>query len=130
MSARASNLYLRAGVVLVMALFIGAPTPGYVSGCSTATGSVNPQEYCRGYNERVCARDKAAGRLDDSGYAGCIGNIELMCSGVSFPIGCSPSVSAVQACFDALTDPTRVGTDELMLPECGLCGGSALSEGI
>lgn len=118
MSARASNLYLRAGVVLVMALFIGAPSPGYVSGCSTATGSVNAQEYCRGYHERVCARDHHVGRIDDEENEICVANIPPMCSGVTFPVGCSPSVSAARACFDALTDITRLSIDDRMLPEC------------
>ena len=127
MSARASNLFLRAGVVVIMAMFIGAPTPGYVSGCSTGASSIDPEEYCRGYNERTCARDRVAGRLDEAGYQTCIGQIDLMCSGFNFAVGCSPSQSTVQTCFDALVDPTRVGTDDLALPECqAVCGGSAL----
>lgn len=128
MNARASNLYLRAGVVLVMALFLGAPSPGHISGCSATSGSVSGEEYCRGYYARVCERDFAARRTDEAGRDECRAQIETMCSGVTFPVGCSPSVATVQACFDALTDLARIGTPENMLPECRVCGGG--SEGI
>lgn len=109
----------------MMAMFIGAPTPGYVSGCSSGGGDVDPQEYCRGYEERVCARDRVAMRIDEAGYQGCIGQIDAICSGSNFPVGCSPSQATAQACLDALVDPMRVGTDERDLPECqAICGGS------
>ncbi|AKF06901.1 hypothetical protein [Sandaracinus amylolyticus] len=124
MSPRA-NFLLRAAVVLIMAMFVGAPTPGYVSGCSSGGSSVDPQEYCRGYNERTCARDRVAGRLDEPGYQACVGQIPLMCSGFNFGPGCNPTQSTVDACFSALVDPMRVGTDDISLPECqAVCGGS------
>jgi len=124
-SSRASNLYLRVGVVLVMAMFIGAPTPGYVSGCSTGSDDVDPVEYCRGKNERICARDQHAGRLDTAGYVACTTQIEAVCAGHTFAVGCEPTLSEVLSCFEALTDPTRVSIPAEALPECHYCDWAA-----
>ena len=126
MSARASNLLLRGGVVLIMAMFIGAPTPGYVQGCSSdATSAVDPEEHCRVYNEIACARDRAAGRIDESERQACVAQIPAMCSGVNFPVGCSPSRSSVDACYEAMRDLSRLSIDDTALPECqAICGGS------
>lgn len=128
-SQRGPNLLLRAAVLIVMALAIGAPTPGHISGCATSTGGVDPESFCTNFQTRVCARDLAVGRIDDAQFAECQGGIAGMCAGFNFAAGCSPSASTAEACYAALVDPARVGTVATLgnpgLPECQtLCGGS------
>lgn len=131
------NLLLRAVVLLVMALAIGAPSPGYVGGCQTSSGGVEPSEFCRQFQSRVCARDRAAGRIDEAGYSSCVAQIDPTCSGFNFAAGCNPTQSTAEACYSALVDPTRVGIPATLgmrgLDECiALCsgsGGGGLGEG-
>jgi hypothetical protein len=126
-SARASNFFLRAAVALVMALMIGAPTPGYVQGCSGAGGggAVDPVEFCIGKSSRVCARDEVAGRISRAEYQACIDRIPSNCEGNTFMEDCNPTFVTVQACYDALVDPLRVGTPDSGLAECmSICTGS------
>lgn len=124
-SPRGSNLLLRTAVVIVMALAIGAPTPGRISGCSTGprTG-VDPRVFCEAYENRVCARDLATGALDDAGHGACVGEIDARCSGFNFPAGCEPTESTAQACYGALIDVARLSTPANELPECNVCSGS------
>ncbi len=126
-SARRSNLMTRAALVIVMALAIGAPTPGHISGCSTSSNAADFQSFCVGFEERVCYRDAEAGRLDGDGYDACRASIENRCSGGNFPPGCAPSNSTAQACFDALVKPAdfpiEVSLGNPALPECqAICG--------
>jgi hypothetical protein len=128
-SQRRANLLLRAAVLIVMALAIGAPTPGHISGCSSSTGGVEPETFCVNFQTRVCERDRVAGRIDDAMAAECRNGIGGMCSGFNFPAGCSVSASTAEACYGALVDPPRIGTvatiGNPMLGECtNLCGGA------
>lgn len=84
--------------------------------------SVDPVEFCANYQQRVCLRDRVAGRIDMAMEEACYRQISDNCMGFSFAAGCQPTRFAADACLDALVDPPRVADDETLLPECmGLC---------
>lgn len=130
-SLRRSNLLTRAALLIVMALAIGAPTPGHISGCSASTSVVDFQTYCVGFQERVCFREAQAERIDGSGYDACRAAIANECSGGNFPPGCAPSESTAAACYDALTDSSRFDIVATLgnpgLAECqAICGAEGI----
>ena len=127
---------LRAGALVVVALALGGPTPGYVGSCSTSgpDQSVDRVQFCVDSSTWKCARDLGAGRIDMNAYNACRARIDTDCAGFNFPAGCSPSRPRADACNSALSDANRIGTRSEDIVECQsntLCGGSALSsEGI
>lgn len=130
MRSRGSNLLVHVALVITMALAIGAPTPGRIGGCNADASGVPPDEFCIEFQSRVCARDRAAGRLDEPGYATCANAITGMCGGFNFPAGCAPSQSTVSACYGALVEPSRVSVVATlttpMLAECeAVCSGGS-----
>ncbi|MDQ3036574.1 MAG: hypothetical protein M3Y87_29550 [Myxococcota bacterium] len=130
MRSRGPNLLLHVALVIAMALAIGAPTPGRIGGCNADSSGVPPSEFCVEFQSRACARDRAAGRLDEAGYATCANNISTMCPGFNFPAACSPSQSTVSACYAALVDVSRLNQVATLssptLAECeAVCSGGS-----
>lgn len=128
---------LRALALVVVALALGGPTPGYVGNCSPGSGTstVDRVQFCTDKETYQCARDLAAGRIDMNQYNTCSGRIDSDCAGFNFPAGCAPSNELAHACIDALSRPERIGTPNDMIVECQsntLCGAAPLSspEGI
>lgn len=127
------KMMLRLAALVVMALPIVGPTPGYVGNCSgSAATPVNPTQFCTDKNTYVCARDLAAGRIDMTQYNVCSMHIDSMCLGFNWPDGCSPSKQLADACIDAVSDGNRIATTTDMLTECSqttLCGAAPLTSG-
>jgi hypothetical protein len=107
-----------------MAIAIGGPTPGYIRGCNVEHGQVDPVAYCRDYEVRVCARERAAGRIDDAMHTACVAAIETQCAGRTWGVGCNPTQASTQACLLALVDIARLHLPATALPECmTVCSG-------
>jgi hypothetical protein len=131
------RILLRAVALVIVALALGGPTPGYVGNCSAGGGAdtVERVQFCTDKETYRCARDFAAGRIDGNGYNDCAARIDTTCAGFNFPPGCAPSRALADACISALSDANR--KNELddathSLPECTsmtLCGAASL-EGI
>ena len=126
------TLLSRIALAIGFMLVLGGPTPGYIGGCSGGAGAVNPGEFCRNFRTRLCARDRAAGRLDMGAHSTCVARIASECSSFTFPVGCSATQSAVDTCYGALVNGDRLGTTCDSLGSCGIgecsfgaiCGGS------
>jgi hypothetical protein len=128
------RLMLRACALVVVALALGGPTPGYVGSCSTSgpDQTVDRVQFCTDTSTWKCARDLAAGRIDMNGYNTCSGRIDTDCAGFNFPAGCAPSRPRADACISALSDANRISTMSDSIVECQsntLCGAASL-EGI
>jgi hypothetical protein len=120
---------LRAGALVVVALALGGPTPGYVGNCdgTGGSGSVDRVQFCTDELGWECARDNAR-HPDTTVYNACVAQIDRTCAGFNFPAGCAPSHQLAYACISALADAGRVATPTAMIVECQsttLCGTGA-----
>lgn len=132
----ARRIILRALALVVVALALGGPTPGYVGNCGTGTTqSVNRVQFCTDRKTWECARDFDAGRITGAQYNDCVGMIDSACQGFNFPDGCAPSQQLADACIAALQNRGReseLNDDVVECKSTTLCGTATLTspEGI
>lgn len=125
-----SNRVLEFAVLALIAIGTCGSTPGYIGGCNTRPGSVDPVAYCRQRETYICARTRvvemATGVAEyEANHTGCVGRIERQCAGANFAVGCAPSEQSTNACLAALIDPGRIFMPVASLEECSaICAGS------
>lgn len=129
---RLRTLLVRVALAAGLVLVLGGPTPGYIGGCSTDTAGVDGAEFCRQFRTRLCARDRAASRIDDAQRDTCLASIPSQCTSFVFPVSCTVTQASADVCYQALVNVERLSTTcegftTCGIPECvstTLCGGS------
>ena len=103
--------------LVVMALALVGPAPGYVGSCLEDSVTADPVEFCQEKNSWVCEREWAAGRLNDVERESCFFNIN--CSSSTWPPNCRPPSEALTTiCIDALSNPGRLSEPSDSIVEC------------
>lgn len=133
MSDRPSILRPLARVVLrlllapLVVMAFAAPSPGDIKSCTDNNAGPEASEHCTNKKTLQCQRmnfrdfsgmtNTEAAR---AALSACVSTLPEQCSGAQWPVGCEPTQTQVQGCYDALlVNPDQAAGDEP--PECQLC---------
>lgn len=112
---------LRVLLLLAMAAFILAPTPGNVGGCNADKQLGSYEQFCIDSQALYCARDYRKGFIDDEVYEACLADVEPYCYTTNWnPELCSPPPSQrrIDACINALRSVERLSIPNDLVLEC------------
>lgn len=102
----------------LLAIVLGAPAPGSVSGCNVDSVPADPQAFCNERNRVECQRMRQRGEIDDAGLATCVAAVPETCVGFSFPVGCVATNTKTNACIAALRNLGNINVAFGNIPEC------------
>lgn len=88
--------------------------------CDDAGRGPDAPEFCRQFRTRICARDRAAARIDDAQRDICLAQIASQCAAFVFPAGCAVTSASLELCYSALVDVTRLDTVCDGVTTCGI----------
>lgn len=138
---RFARIALRIAAASLVALAIGAPSPGHLGSCGLSGGAVaaDPVQFCTDKETFICIRECGTGRWDaamcstmcgDNPPTTAMGVAAARCAGAGFPPGCALTQAQANACITSLQDLARLSTPFLEIPECNVAMVCAASGGL
>jgi hypothetical protein len=106
----------------LLAVLLGAPAPGSVSGCNVESVPADPQMFCQRKEEIECQRREARGEIMGAEVPACIAAAPTLCVAFSFGVNCRPNNNETDACLEDLRRFENLGVMFQNIPTCrALC---------